>query len=62
MIYLYSVLTVVAFFLSVKLSKKLAISLLNPFLLTLSLLLAILVIFKFRIKTISRVLLRSAIS
>ncbi|MCL7720509.1 LrgB family protein [Actinobacillus pleuropneumoniae] len=41
MIYLYSVLTVVAFFLSVKLSKKLAISLLNPFLLTLSLLLAI---------------------
>ncbi|KIE91156.1 Murein hydrolase regulator LrgB [Actinobacillus pleuropneumoniae] len=40
MIYLYSVLTVVAFFLSVKLSKKLAISLLNPFLLTLSLLLA----------------------
>ncbi|WGE92105.1 LrgB family protein [Actinobacillus genomosp. 1] len=46
MIYLYSVLTVVAFFLSVKLSKKLAISLLNPFLLTLLLLVAILVIFQ----------------
>ncbi|WP_150538770.1 LrgB family protein [Actinobacillus vicugnae] len=46
MIYLYTVLTVVAFFLSVKLSKKLAISLLNPFLLTLLLLLAILIIFQ----------------
>ncbi|WGE53747.1 LrgB family protein [Actinobacillus equuli] len=46
MIYLYTLLTIVVFFLSVKLSKKLAISLLNPFLLTLLLLVAILVIFQ----------------
>ncbi|MFA9488527.1 MULTISPECIES: LrgB family protein [unclassified Mannheimia] len=45
MIYLYSILTVLMFFLGLKISQKLNISLLNPFLIALSLIIGVLVVF-----------------